>query len=203
MACLPRPPALPTSREGSLFGNEQTAKLRVATFVWTIRLAQREAGVNQISSRTRNSARTPVASGPWGRRGFWRAGLVMGLLTFWLNAAMFPCHEAAAAVPTGHAGDGSPAAIVTPSPHGAGATHFEPSDHGPGAPCCDTGIRGAPFIVQPEAVQADRPPHEWFAVEAPVADSLSAVNRAASLALVRSAPPPKLRLYLRTQRLLI
>ena len=49
-------------------------------------------------SRARSSARTSEAGRPWGLRGFARAGLLVAWLVFWLNTALFPCCEVAAAV---------------------------------------------------------------------------------------------------------
>ena len=65
---------------------------------------------------------------------------------------------------------------------------------------------GGPMMMgsgEHEVLPPDRSPLEWFAVDAPIAASPTAVNHPANLALARAAPPPSLRLYQRTQRLLL
>jgi hypothetical protein len=154
-------------------------------------------------SWTRSSAGTSEARRPRGLRGFARVGLVAAWVVFWLNSALFPCCEVAAAVLGGHADNGSRTASAAPPLHHSGATHSEPLDPSPDSPCGFTLISGPPLVGEYEVLTPDRPPLEWFAVDAPVAASLTTVNHSAILALARTAPPPSLRLYLRTQRLLI
>jgi hypothetical protein len=140
---------------------------------------------------------------PRGLRGFARVGLAVAWVVFWLNTVLFPCCEVAAAVLGGHADNGSRSASAAPQLHHSDGTHSEPLDHGPDSPCGYTLISGPPLVGEYGVLTPDRSPLEWFAVDAPVATSLTAVNHSANLALARAAPPPSLRLYLRTQRLLI
>jgi hypothetical protein len=140
---------------------------------------------------------------PRGLRGFARVGLVVAWVVFWLNTALFPCCEVAAAVLGGHADNGSRSASAAPPLHHSDATHSEPLDHGPDSPCDYTLISGPALVGEYEGPTPDRSPLEWFAVDAPVATSLTAVNHSTNLALAQAAPPPSLRLCLRTQRLLI
>lgn len=154
-------------------------------------------------SSTRSSARMSEAGRPRGLRGFARLGLVVAWVVFWLNTALFPCCEVAAAVLGGHADNGSQSASATPPLHHSDATHSEPLDHGPDSPCGYTLLSGPPLVGEHEVLTPDRSPLAWFAVDAPVATSFTAVHHSANLALARAGPPPPLRLYRRTQRLLI
>jgi len=141
---------------------------------------------------------------PRGLRGFARVGLVAAWVVFWLNTALFPCCEVAAAVLGGHADNGSQSASAAPPLQHSAATHSEPLDHSPDTPCGTTLISESLLVGAYEVLTPDRSPLKWFAVDAPVATSrLTIVNHPAILALARAAPPPSLRLYLRTQRLLI
>ena len=140
---------------------------------------------------------------PRGMRGFARVALLLGWVVFWLNTALFPCCEVAAAVLGGHADNGSLSASAAPSLHHSGATQSEPLDHSPDSPCGTILISGSPLVGAYEVLTPDRFPLEWLAVDAPVATRLTAVDHSANLAHARAAPPPPLRLYLRTQRLLI
>jgi hypothetical protein len=119
--------------------------------------------------------------------GFARMALVAAWAVFFLNTALFPCSEVAAAVLDGH----------------ADATHAEPLDHAPDSPCGSSFGGGPTFVGEHEVLAPDRSPLGWFAIDAPVATSPAAVNHSANLALARAAPPHSLRLYQRTQRLLL
>jgi len=130
-------------------------------------------------------------------------GLVVASVVFWLNTALFPCCEVAAAVLGGHANNESQSASAAPPLQHSAATHSEPLDHSPDTPCGTTLISESLLVGAYEVLTPDRSSLKWFAVDAPVATSLTTVNHPAILALARAAPPPSLRLYLRTQRLLI
>ena len=152
-------------------------------------------------SRARSSARTSEAGRPWGLRGFARAGLLVAWLVFWLNTALFPCCEVAAAVLHGHTDNGAQPASAAPPPHHAEVTHSEPLDHSPHSPCGFASISGPALAGEYEGLTPDRPPLERFAVDAPVATCPTAVDHSANLA--RAAPPPSPGFYMRTRRLLI
>lgn len=155
-------------------------------------------------SWTRSSASKSEARRPRRLRGFARVGLVVGWVVFWLNTALFPCFEVAAAVLGGHADNGSlPASAASPL-HDSNATYYsEPLDHSSDAPCGYTIISGPPTVGEHEALTSDRSHLEWLAVDAPAATGLAAVNGSANVTLAGADPPPSLRLYLRTQRLRI
>jgi len=140
---------------------------------------------------------------PRGLRGFARVGLVVAWVVFWLNTALFPCGVVAAAVLGGHADNGPRSASAAPPLHDSDASHSGPLDHSLNSPCHYTLIPGPLLVGEYEVLTPDRSPLEWFTVDASVATSVTAVNHPAHLALARAAPPPSLRLYLRTQRLLI
>ena len=144
-----------------------------------------------------------TARRPRGLRGVARVGLLAAWVVFWLNTALFSCCEVAAAVLGGHVDNGSvSASAALPLQHSA-AAQSEPLDHSPDSPCGYNLISGPPLVGEHEVQTTDRPPLEGIAVNAPVATSLTVANHSADLALARAAPPPPLRLYLRTQRLLI
>ena len=140
---------------------------------------------------------------PRGLRGFARVGLVMGWVVFWLNTALFPCGEVAAGVLGGHADNGSRSTSAAPPLHPSDATRSEPLHQSPDSPCGYNLISGPPLDGHHEVLTTERLHLKWLAVDASVATSVTAVNHPAHLALARAAPPPSLRLYLRTQRLLI
>lgn len=108
----------------------------------------------------------------------------------------------AAAVLGGHADNGSRAASPAP-PHYSDNTHSDPHDDSPDSPCGDTLIPVAPIAGEYKGPVPDHSSLEWLPVDAPVATSSTAVSHSANFALARAAPPHSLRLYLRTQRLLI
>lgn len=145
----------------------------------------------------------PEARRSRGLHGFARVGLVVAWAVFWLNTALFPCYEVAAAILGGHADTVSQSASGAPPLHHPGATHSELLDHSLDLPCGTTLISRPQLVGKYAVLTSDRPPLEWFAADGPVATGLTAVNHSANLTLARAAPPPSLRLHLRTQRLLI
>lgn len=136
-------------------------------------------------------------------RGFARVALVLGWVVFWLNTAFFPCCETIAAALGGHAGNVSQSVSAVQPAHHPDDTHSGPPVHSPDPPCAYSLSAGPTIVGDYEVLTSDRSPQEWFAVDTPVVTSLTAVNHSANLALARAAPPPSLRLYLRTRRLLI
>jgi hypothetical protein len=154
-------------------------------------------------SWTRSSASTSDDARSWGLRGFARAGLVVAWAVFWLNTALFPCWEVAAAVLGGHAGNVSQSVSAVQPAHQPGDRQTGSPIHSPDSRCAYS-LSAEPAIVGEYAVPTvDRSPQEWFAVDAPVATGLAAVSHSANLGLARTVPPRSLRLYERTQRLLI
>lgn len=134
--------------------------------------------------------------------GLARAGFLLAAwVAFWLNTALFPCCEVTAAVLGGHAQ--SESQIASPEDPRSDAAHSGAQDHAPNAPC-DSARNGGPALVgEHEVLTPDRSPAKAFAAAAPVAASPASGNHSANIALARASPPLALRLYLRTQRLLI
>ena len=154
-------------------------------------------------SWTRSSAKTSEARRPRGLRGFARAGLVVAWVVFWLNASLFPCCVTIAAAFGGQAGNDSQSVSSVAPAHHPDEPHSGPPGHSPDSPCAYSLSAGPTIIGEYAVLAADRSPQGWFAVDAPVATSPTAINHVANLALARATPPRSLRLYLRTQRLLI
>ena len=140
---------------------------------------------------------------PQGSHRFTRIILVLAWAVFWLNTALLPCCEVAAAVLGGPADNGSQSVPNTQSAHHSVAMHSEPLEHSPGSPCGQTLIAGPQLAGNHELLTPYRSLVEWFAVAASAAPDLRAVNHAAYLAPRDYHPPPPFRLYLHTQRLLI
>ena len=145
----------------------------------------------------------PRARRPQGQGGFARVGLVVAWVMFWLNTALFPCCEVVAAVLDGHADHATQTASAEASPHHSGDTHSAPLEHSSGSHCDGALMSGIPLAVEYKGLIPDRSPLEWCAFDAPLATSVTAPFPSAIFALARASPPPYLRLYLRTQRLLI
>ena len=150
----------------------------------------------------RNPARTSEATQPDPHR-YARVVLVLAWAVFWLNTALFPCCEVAASILGGHAGNGTQSVPAAQPVHHADTTHSEPSDHSPDSPCSDTLVTGIVIVGAYEVLTPDRSPLTWFAGEAGVASSLTAITHSPRLVPREYPPPPPLRLYLHTQRLLI
>ena len=154
-------------------------------------------------SWTRSSARTSEDGRPRGLRGFARVGLVAAWVALWANTALFPCCEVAAAVLGGHAGNVSQSVSVVQPAHYPDDTHSGTPVHNPGSPCGYSLSAGPTIVGEYVVPPADRSLEEGFAADAPVATRFTAIDRSANLALARAVPPRSLRLYQRTQRLLI
>jgi len=135
--------------------------------------------------------------------GFTRVILVLAW-AFWFNAALFPCCEALAAAFGDHRGDVSQTAPAAQPAHYSGETQSECPHHSPGSPCGHS-LDAGPAINEADAgLSTDRVNPEWFAIDVSAVAGLTAVNRSANLApRAYHSPPPPLRLYLHTQRLLI
>lgn len=136
--------------------------------------------------------------------GFTRVILVLAWAAFWLNAAFFPCCEALAAAFGDHSDDVSQTASAAQPAHHSGETHSECPHHSPDSPC-GCSLNAGPAINEADAgLLTDRVHPEWFAIDAFVVAGLTAVSHSANLAPREyRSPPPPVRLYLHTQRLLI
>jgi len=130
--------------------------------------------------------------------------LVLAWAAFWFNAALFPCCEALAAAFGDHPGDLSQTASAARPAHHSVETQSECPHHSPELTCGHT-LDAAPTITE---VYGGPPTDcvnlEWFAIDVSVAAALTAVTHSANLAPREyHSPPPPVRLYLHTQRLLI
>lgn len=174
----------------------------------------RDADLISINRCARSTARMPgmsvaVQIGAATRLGAWlrisgvaRAGLIVGWLVFWLNAALFPCCDAMAAILSGHAEGGMrPSSSASSSPHPE-YENSESSDQCPDAPCGEklgsVPVPAGKFEVNPP----DRSPAVRIAADLAVAMPVEHVFRAPKIGVSR-APPSSLRHYLRTRRLRI
>lgn len=153
-------------------------------------------------SFARNSAGKSAAR-PSGRPRFARVILVLAWAVFWLNTALFPCCEVAAAILGGHAEHGSQPVSTAQSAHHPDTAHAETSDHSPDSPCSDTLISGLSVVGEYEILIPERSPLAGFAADTRVALRFVAEDYSAYPAPREWRPPPPLCLYLRTQRLLI
>lgn len=131
---------------------------------------------------------------------------MLAWVAFWLNTVLFPCCEAFAAAFDDHADDVSQSVSTAPQDHHAGAKTSERPHHSPGTPC-DRAFNAEPTLGGEYAwLPTDRAHQEWVAISVTSVVGPPAVAQAAILALRDYHPPPRLatvRLYLRTQRLLI
>lgn len=152
---------------------------------------------------TRFLGRTSATRLPRGRGRFARVALVMAWIAFWLNAAIFPCCEAIAAVVGGdHAIEEAQSNATTPHAHLSGGAHSEGLGHDPYSPC-EHALGAEPALVgEQEVLATDRFPLHWVAVEEHFSHGPTVGSHRPSFALPRAAPPP-LGFYQRSQRLLI
>ena len=152
---------------------------------------------------TRSITGISEAKRPQGLRGFARVALMSAWVVFWLNTALFPCYETVAAAIGGYP-DSVSQSVSNAQPmhnYGAAGTYSERSDPSPYPPCGYTLSTGPASVGMHALPATDHSPLEWFAIDAPV-PSLITASHAENLA-PRGNPPPPLRLYLRTLRLLI
>ena len=159
--------------------------------------------MTKMLSWTGSAARRPEAGRPPCPRGIARVGLLVVWVVFWLNTALIPCCEAAAAVLGGHAESGSQSASAPPPLPLSDATHSEPLGDGHDSPCGYTLDPDPTIAGMSEVLTPGRSPLDWFSVHVPFAMSSTAAHRAADFTPARASPPHSLRLYLRSQRLLI
>ena len=154
-------------------------------------------------SSTRSVPGVSETGPPLARRRSVRVAFVLAWLVFWLNTALFPCCEVLAAVFGDRSDDVSQSASDAQSSDHSDETHSQHSHHSPDSPCNDTFNAGPAINGVCAGLPTDRV-LEWFAIDVPVAAGLTAVSFSANLApRDYHPPPPPLRLYLQTQRLLI
>lgn len=136
--------------------------------------------------------------------GIARAGLVVAWVVFWLNTALFPCCEVAAAVLGGPPGNAMASISVETHAHPSGTAHSD-SDASHESSCDDSFRSGPAAVGEYEIPAHDRSASEGLSIDAPGAARLPATGQFANLVFARAGPPPPSprRLYLRTQRLLI
>lgn len=144
---------------------------------------------------------------PLRRRRSARITVVLVWTVFWFNTVLFPCCEALAAAFSDHISDHteevSQLASAVPQAHFSGETHSERPHHAPDAPC-DTTVNAGPAINGEYAgLPANCVQLEEVVINEPFAVGLMAMNHAAIRASRDYHPPPRSRLYLQTQRLLI
>ncbi len=157
-----------------------------------------------MSSSTRSITGVSEPSRLVGRNAFARVIWVLAWSAFWFNAALFPCREAIAAILGDHSDRVSQSVPAAQRAHDSDLAHSECSDLSSSSPCrCN--LNAGPAINEVDAgLSPDRVNPEWFAIDVSVVAGLTAVNHPAKLALREyHSPPPPVRLYLHTQRLLI
>ena len=155
-------------------------------------------------SSTRGITSVSVAGRTRGPHGFARAVLVLAWAVFWLNTALFPCCEALAAAFGNHSDDVSQSAAAAQPAHHSDESHSDYPHHSPGSTCDHTLYAGAAINEVYAGVATDHVHPEWLATDVTVAAELTAVAHSADPApRGYLSPPPRFRLYLHTQRLLI
>lgn len=155
-------------------------------------------------SATRSITGAPDIGRPCRPHGFARVILVLAWAAFWFNAALFPRCEALAAAFGDHPGDLSQTASAARPAHHSVETQSECPHHSPGSPCGHTFDAGPAINEADAGPPTNRVNPEWFAIDVSAVAGLTAVNQSANLApRAYHSPPPPVRLYLHTQRLLI
>lgn len=155
-------------------------------------------------SSARSITRVSEPRRPRGSYWFARVILVLAWAAFWLNTAMFPCCEALAAAFGDHSDSVSQSTSAAQPAHHSEDTHSECPHHSPGSPCDHT-LHAGPAISEVYAGLATDHVHlEWLATDVSVTAELTTIGHSANLTPREYlSPPPPLRLYLDTQRLLI
>ena len=131
--------------------------------------------------------------------------LLLAWLAFWLNTAFFPCCEALAAAFDDHTAGVSQSAPAATQAHHADPTHTERARDGHKSRC-DFSLDAEPAINGEYAgLPKARLNLEWAASDVSFSVGPTAVNQTANFTPRDDHPPPiaTVRLYLRTQRLLI
>ena len=155
-----------------------------------------------MPSLTRIFSSLPQTRKSLGLRGYAGTWMIAAWAVFWLNTALFPCCEVAAAIFDGHTSSGSQTVPAAPSHHDDSA-HSEPSENGHGSPCGES-VNSAPVLIASyEGPAPERFSLDGFVPGGPLATGHKAVYHPANLARAGDDPPPWRRFYLRTQRLLI
>ena len=165
---------------------------------------QRRCVLKNTFSRIQSIPEATEAKLPLGRRRITRVALVLAWAVFWLNTALFPCCEALAVTFGDHSDSHSQTAFAAQPAHHSDESHPEGSHHSPDSPCGHTVDAGPAISGVYAGLPPDRGQWGWFAIDVFVPVGLTAVNHSDNLAPRNyHPPPPLLRLYLRTQRLLI
>lgn len=129
-----------------------------------------------------------------------RMALVLAWVAFWLNSALLPCCESLAAAFNNSDSVSQSASAAQPA-HYSDETH---SDHSDKSSHCDDTLDAKPAISRAyAALPVDSFHLDWIAIATPVASDLIAVTNSKNLAYRDYHPPPSIRRYLHTQRLLI
>lgn len=149
-------------------------------------------------SITAGSTTTPQQ----GTRGLRRTVLLLACGTFWLNTFLFTCCDAIGAALDGRSDTVSQLVSDTRPAQDLARTRPDRSDQSLDLKC-GYNVSALPESVDvAAALRSEFSSPEWFAIDARVAPTLITVSHAENLA-PRGNPPPPLRLYLRTLRLLI
>lgn len=144
----------------------------------------------------------PTTTQRQGTRGLRRTILLLAWGTFWLNTFLFTCYEPIAAALDGRSDTVSQSVSDARPAHDPAQTPPDRSDQSPDSNC-GYDVSALPQSVDVvAALRSEFSSSEWFAIDAPVVPSLITGSHAENLA-PRGNPPPPLRLYLRTLRLLI
>ena len=169
--------------------------------------ANHRCNLNKTHLSTQSISGVSGIRSPSRRRSSVRAVMLLAWVAFWLNSVLFPCCEAIAAAADDHSDDQSQSVSATEPLHDADQTHPEHSHDSPGSPCDQTLDTGPATIVEYASLPNKRVRLECSANYLSFAVGSSDLNHPAILALRDYHPPPPppatVRLYLRTQRLLI
>ena len=136
------------------------------------------------------------------RRGFFaRATLLVAWSTFWINALLFPCTDALAALARADCGTGSGSVAAAPALNPLKGLHADDAGEKPDPLCCHV-LSPAPVTIHADtAFVTDHQPGDRSPVAAMTTARPFGVTPPEKLA-AREIPPPRVPLYLRNSRLL-
>ena len=151
-----------------------------------------------MSSGSKIVTKTSQTRLPRAQRGLVRGIVIFAWLTFWINAAFFPCCEAIAAAvgheQAVHTADAHPA-------HECDETHTDHPDHAPHSSCGQF-VKTGPASIDQTAVFGDGQ-LELPAITPDVAIAVRPVEVNRFRLTSYSTPPPKIPRYLRDLRIRI